>query len=210
MKYLIAILFLSFSTVYAQEIRLGIQTKQEVLNKTNVGLKLQYRSEEFTKNNYSSIIQPNINYRPFNFLKLGTSFRYIIEMKKDTDDEKRKLKSDYRFTTDITLKTKRFDNGIKISNRTRYHAEYMEDKVPEMFFRYRLEFQYELSKQNYPYLSFEPYYSIQEGELNAFRVNCGTEFVLKNGIIEVFTILEFKSKHDELHSSSVIGLSYIF
>ena len=198
----------SFS-VSAQEMRVGAGVGF-TLSKFQLGTEVQYRHISPVENQKALLWQSQVEYGIFKWLDAGLSYRYA-----GTFDGNQKLSNriDYdarnRFTTDLQLKTQRFDNDVKLKNRVRYQVSVKEGGKTKNYLRNKFSIDYKLTSLFRPFADLEVYYNIREEQFQSVRLNLGSSWVLHKHVVDVAAIAE-ADWSDYFQMNYVLELTYTF
>lgn len=195
----------------AQEYRAGVAYKHDIFKWMDADINYEVRSLQKDKNYINCMVQTGISAELLDGLSLGTTLRYLIGDNDDADDEYTgDYSSKWRFTGDIKYKAKRFDNDVCISQRLRFqHIQENADNESE-YLRYKVTFNYRLTKKVLPYVAVEPYYSFEKDRLKALRIETGSKFEIFKNELELFFIAEALNKKNGLKSNYIMGVAYRF
>lgn len=195
-KYFIGALFvvlnmwLPFHNVQAQEVRLGGGVNYNWHN-FKLGTDVQYRNLSPSEKQHVFLGQSELEYGVYKWLDVGLSYRYAAMR-----DYKRLLENriDYearnRFTFDVQLKSKRFENDVKIKNRLRYQVSVKENGKTKNYVRNKSTIDYKLTSLLRPFAEVEVYYNIREQALQSARFYLGSSWVIDDHTIDIAAIVE--------------------
>ena len=211
---LLGALLLNGFLTSGQEGRMGVKFEKEVLPKIYTAAKIEARD---VINGYldfagKGIVETEIYYKPIKNMSLSTSIRYTAEIETKNENESQEYTSyddNYRFTSDLKIKTNWLNSDIRFSNRLRYQYNLSKKKDTQII-RDKIKCKYKLTKSVLPYLAFESFYSIYNSDIQTWRLYLGSEFELIYNKVDVFFISELNDKTDMHYTNQVIGFCYMF
>jgi len=192
LKIIIANLILLLGYQFkAQEFITGIGVDYQIGEKWEIGTELQTRYNRDDINTRSWIIQAKLSYKLFDGLYLSGTYRntstetlnHFSESDIETLDKN-------RYTANVTFKAKRFNNDWRLSHRLRYQYSEHDDSDKKEYLRYKMSFDYKLSKNVRPYLAAEPYYYLNKNKLKYARIYFGNQFNFNRTKLDIFLITE--------------------
>lgn len=206
----LSIAFLPY--INAQELRSGVEYNHEWFNKVESDIKLVAVNNLETSQGIlnGSFLQTGLAYNIIKPLTVSGAFRYIAERNTENKEQGNNIESKYRITADLSIKSKRFSNDTRLSNRTRFQYNIDADGIVEKELRNRLKLSYKFNKNMQPYIAIEPYYGLSDSEIEKIRFYLGSEIELFKNEISVFTIIEIKESRGDVSTHQILGLIYQF
>ena len=194
----------------AQELRLGIDYDKRILPKLEIDSKAQLRKIMNQSSSLYSIFQAGLTYEISENISLSGSIRYSSASGEFDDEIIDEINEKIRYTADLKLRTKQFNNDITIKNRIRYqHSAIIADDDRD-YIRDKFSIEYKLTRGMKPYVAVEPYLILEEKRIRKLRFYMGSEFELSDNEFELCFILEGKFKDEVIFVRHKVGIFYIF
>ncbi|RLD70876.1 MAG: hypothetical protein DRJ29_05545 [Bacteroidetes bacterium] len=192
----------------AQELRTGIDFDRMILPKVEFLSKLQLRKSFVGQNPFYIVTQAGLEYKIIKQLSIAGSFRYSLEPLGISENSLSPFSDKMRYTAETKVKSKRFDNGVRLRYRLRYqHSETQQGKSKD-YLRNKLMLDYKLIKEMTPYAAAELYFRLGENELQKFRLYLGADFKLFKREAELSYILEGDFDDTYFLSYHMIGVFF--
>lgn len=158
--------------------------------------------DDFTLDEY--IFEGKLEYKPFEFLNVATSYRYGINVKKSGNEIMQHV------VFDITGKksVSRFDASLRA--RLTNDADSEEIQWNTFYLRPRLKVKYNIKNwKTDPYFSYEFYYDFKDNSVLKGRYDIGINRKIgKNHEVGVY--YRFQDYYYDKKSVNIVGLSYAF
>jgi hypothetical protein len=155
-------------------------------------------NQDFSIDKY--FIESGVRYDPFDFLCLGTSYRFI--------GNNRETKSTvylHRYAFDATFETKvkRFEPEFRLQ-----FTNYSDENLEEKYLRYKPSLQYDIEKCKItPFISAEAFQNLAQSRFEKIRYGIGAEYkLIDNHYLELYYKMDYFLH--ELKNRHILGLSY--
>lgn len=206
----IFVLMLTSASSVAQEFRFGAEYERILVPRLETALELQLRNNlEDTDSPVDNMLtQFSAGYKAFDWLTISGTYRYMLS-RDDEDDSHFGDLDKHRLTADLSLKTKRFGNDVRLSLRTRYQYTQTEGKQ-KVYMRNRLKLKYTVNKRASVYTALEPYYSFEHNELSTTRIYFGSTFEILKQEFDAYMILELTPDKKKGNIYRIGGIGYRF
>ena len=194
--------------LWAQELRTGIDFDRMILPKVEFQSKLQLRKSFVGQNAFYTITQAGLEYKIIKQVSIAGSFRYSLGPIGTSENSLTPFHDKMRYTAETKVKSKRFDNGVRLRYRLRYqHSETQQGKSKD-YLRNKLMLDYKLIKEMTPYAAAELYFRLGENEFQRCRLYLGTDIKLFKREAEVSYILEGEFDDTYFLSYHMIGVFF--
>ena len=194
--------------LWAQELRIGIDFDRMILPKVEFLSKLQLRKTFVGQSAYYTITQAGLEYKIIKQISIAGSFRYSIGPLEISENSLIPFYDKMRYTAETKVKSKRFDNGVRLRYRLRYQHSKTQQGQSKDYLRNKLMLDYKLIKEMTPYAAAELYFLLGENELQRFRLYLGTDIKLFKREAEVSYILEGEFEDTYFLSFHMIGFFF--
>lgn len=158
--------------------------------------------ENFSTDKY--LFEGGITYKPVKFLKLGGSYRYLINPRFEKETE---YFNRYSLSAETGKKFGRFNSGFRI----KYSNDADDEITDKQFLRYKLSLDYNIRKCKItPKLGVEAFHQLgNEGGMYKMRYSLGADYKLfKNNYLNFVYKLDYY--YTEYLNKHIIGLGYKF
>ncbi|MFO7864074.1 MAG: DUF2490 domain-containing protein [Salinivirgaceae bacterium] len=208
---LMPLLLLAFMPkhINAQELR-GIAGIKYELGSVGFDTEFQTRRLSPTENKQSLLWSFGTEYALTDWLDVQAAYRYAASGQSGFYAESSiDYKNKDRVTFDAQLKSKRFDNELKLKNRLRYQINISNKGNVSHYIREKVSFEYKLTGLYRPFAEVEMYYDTDKEEVKALRLYLGSEFDMDKHVVSVTYIMEadVRSSIDLLY---MLELAYSF
>ena len=140
-------------------------------------------------------------------VSITASFRYSLGPSEIGDDST-PVHDKMRFTADTKVRSKRFDSGVRIRYRLRYHHSSTWEGNSRDYLRNKLLLDYNFNKEMSPYAAAELYFRLGEMEFQKFRLYLGTDIKFFKRNLELSYILEGDIDNTYFRSYHMMGLFF--
>ena len=155
-------------------------------------------NQDFSIDKY--FIESGVRYDPFDFLCLGTSYRFIGN---NRDTKSTVYLHRYAFDATAAKKIKRFEPEFRLQ-----FTNYSDENLEEKYLRYKPALQYDIADCKItPFISAEVFHNLAKGRFEKIRYGTGAEYkLIDNHYLELYYKLDYflqqkKNKH-------ILGISY--
>lgn len=158
--------------------------------------------DDFTLDEY--IFEGRLEYKPFDFLNIATSYRYGVNVKKSGNENMQHAVLDITGRTSLN----RFDASLRA--RLTNDADTEEIQWETFFLRPRIKIGYNIKNwKTDPYISYEFYFDIKNNVVFKGRYDIGVSRKIgKNH--EVGAYYRYQDFYFDKKSINIIGLNYAF
>jgi len=191
----------------AQELRTGVDFDRMISPKVEVLSKVQLRKSIPGQNSWYTMAQLGMEYKIFKQVSITASFRYSLGPSEIGDDST-PVHDKMRFTADTKVRSKRFDSGVRIRYRLRYHHSSTWEGNSRDYLRNKLLLDYNFNKEMSPYAAAELYFRLGEMEFQKFRLYLGTDIKFFKRNLELSYILEGDIDNTYFRSYHMMGLFF--
>ena len=191
----------------AQELRTGIDFDRMISPKVEILSKVQIRKSIPGQNSWYTIAQLGMEYKLFKQVSIAASFRYSMGPS-EIGEYSNPFRDKMRFTADAKVRSKRFDNGISIRYRLRYHHSSTWEGNSRDYLRNKLLLDYKFNKEMSPYAAAELYFRLGEMEFQKLRLYLGTDIKFFKRNLELSYILEGDIDATYFRSYHMMGLFF--
>lgn len=191
----------------AQELRTGIDFDRMISPKVEILSKVQIRKSIPGQNSWYTMAQLGMEYKLFKQVSIAASFRYSMGPS-EISDNSTPFQDKMRYTADTKVRSKRFDNGISIRYRLRYHHSSTWEGNSRDYIRNKLLLDYKFNKEMSPYAAAELYFRLGEMEFQKFRLYLGTDIKFFKRNLELSYILEGDIDTTYFRSYHMMGLFF--
>ena len=205
---LVGIILTPCFRLWAQELRTGIDFDRMILPKVEFLSKLQLRKTFVGQSAYYTITQAGLEYKIIKQISIAGSFRYSIGPLEISENSLIPFYDKMRYTAETKVKSKRFDNGVRLRYRLRYQHSKTQQGQSKDYLRNKLMLDYKLIKEMTPYAGAELYFRLGENELQRFRLSVGADIKLFKREAEVSYILEGEFEDTYFLSFHMIGFFF--
>lgn len=199
-------LFVCSLGLSAQEFRIGVEYETMLPAKMEFAGKFELRNTLVPKSSFYTIFQLGLKREILKNLYLGGTFRQSLAPKRSSESLLESMDDKRRYTAEMIYKFPRFDNGVRLSYRLRYHYSISSKGKTKDYLRSKLKADYKLIKDLRPYVAIEPYFHLEENELRKFRLYLGGKIDVFRIGMELSYILEVKSYDQLFMTSHLVGL----
>jgi len=197
------IIILSLSLIYSKsndnELWTGIELKKKITSKLKLELGQQIRMKDNWSQFHKTLTDLSLSYKIVPNIEFSGGYRYLVY----NDKEK------HRFNFDSKI-----DLNTKYSPSLRFRLEQkteLDEEPDDIVARNKVSFEYPLSKQSTPYISYEIFHIlVNESFLyNQFRLGFGVkyEFIKKQSIKLFYTYEKNLEKINDI-DTHIWGLKY--
>jgi hypothetical protein len=163
----------------AQEYRLGVSYSLPLHKNLETEVKTEYRHLAQINRN-EGMIQFQANWKISEKISTSAGYRYYLQREVRDDEEGSFILEDKnRFSADLSLKSARFDNDLRVGSRFRYQYAVNGRNRQTVCLRVKTTADYRLNKRINPYLSFEPYFYPESRKFESFRLSAGEEIAVR-------------------------------
>ena len=158
--------------------------------------------DDFTLDEY--IFEGKLEYKPFKFLNVATSYRYGINVKKSGNENMQHVVFDVTGKKSIS----RFDGSLRA--RLTNDADSEEIQWKTFYLRPRIKIGYNINNwKTDPYFSYEFYYDFKNNSVLKGRYDIGVNRKIgKNHEVGVY--YRFQDYYYDKKSVNIVGLNYAF
>ena len=194
---------LSISVVHSKsiddELWTGMELKKKITSKIKLELGQQIRLKDHWSLVHKTLTDLSLSYKILPFVEFSGGYRYNVY----EDKEKSRINFDIKI-----------DFNIKYSPSLRFSLEQaseINEEPEDIVVRNKLSFEYPLSKQITPYISYEIFHTIEDESFsyNQFRLGVGIKYEFnKDQSIKLFYIYEENLEKNEIENTNIWGLKY--